>query len=235
MSTQTDIFSKLKNALPLGWFSTDSTLIDAVCNAAAWAFALVYDNIIASIPLLRINTAFGGFLDLISCDFFGSRIPRYANETDPMFLSRIKLNMFRERGTRAAMRSILTDFTGIPPQIFEPRNSHDVCHLNLFYLNIGQLGSTHYPYQAFVTAYRPYSSNVLSLPGLDTFGMTLNQDAYLASGRNPNQIVDQTIFDAVELTKPYGTLIWVRIEDAPLSTDLPYIDINAITEISLLA
>jgi hypothetical protein len=121
-----DIFSRLKRLLPVGWFGDANPVLDAALWGCATAQAWAYTLYLYAKNQTRIKTATDGWLDLISLDFFGNGLMRYANQVDPNFRNRILINLFRERTTRPAMERILFDLTGRAPIIIEPGRPADV-------------------------------------------------------------------------------------------------------------
>lgn len=121
-----DIFSRLKRLLPVGWFGDNNPVLDAVLWGCATAQAWAYTLYLYAKDQTRIKTATDGWLDLISLDFFGNGLIRYANQADASFRNRILINIFRERTTRPAMEKILFDLTGRAPIIIEPARPADV-------------------------------------------------------------------------------------------------------------
>ncbi|QOR55294.1 MAG: hypothetical protein SHS37scaffold220_63 [Phage 67_12] len=123
---QNDIQSRLRQLIPHGWFLNGlSPLRDALLLGLGNILAFGY-SLLAYVRLqTRIGTATDGFLDMIAGDFFGSSLTRAANQTDASYRSRILINIFRERVTRRAVTSILTQLTGRAPGIFEPARPAD--------------------------------------------------------------------------------------------------------------
>ncbi|MDQ0124714.1 hypothetical protein J2W17_003668 [Pseudomonas lini] len=128
MSTgdNTDMFGRLKNLLPAGWFGDNNPIRDALlwgyANALAWGYTLY----LYAKDQTRIKSATDGWLDLIGLDFFGDNLIRYASQTDASYRNRILVNIFRERTTRHAMEQVLYDLTGRWPVIVEPARPADV-------------------------------------------------------------------------------------------------------------
>ncbi len=86
-------------------------------------------------------------------------------------------------------------------------------------LNIkGRLGSSSYPYQAFVDVCVPSGTGMSNFGGLNTFLMGLNEAGdpawnYLGSSSLlKEQITDQAIYNVINAVKVFGTVIWVRID-----------------------
>jgi hypothetical protein len=121
-----DMWGRLKNLLPAGWFGDNNPIRDALlwgyANALAWGYTLY----LYAKDQTRIKSATDGWLDLIGLDFFGNNLVRYANQTDTSYRNRILINIFRERTTRHAMEQVLLDLTGRSPIIIEPARPADV-------------------------------------------------------------------------------------------------------------
>jgi len=116
------MLNRLKSALPLSWFQDDTPIIDAVLSGFAWCLSLVYDNITDASYQTRIMTATGGFLDMISGDFFGGVLPRNGTETDSDFSLRIRHNLLIEKGTFNAVYNAAYDVLaaeGVTVEMFE--------------------------------------------------------------------------------------------------------------------
>jgi hypothetical protein len=123
---QTDMFGRLKNLLPAGWFGDNNPIRDALlwgyANALAWGYTLY----LYAKDQTRIKSASDGWLDLIGLDFFGNNLVRYSGQSDASYRNRILINIFRERTTRHAMEQVLFDLTGRTPIIIEPARPADV-------------------------------------------------------------------------------------------------------------
>jgi hypothetical protein len=190
VGSQTDIVNRLQRLMPNGWFASGATPIrDALIVGAANAFALIFSLFAYLKNQTRIATATDGFIDLISLDLFGAELPR-GTLIDASYRSRIKSSVFPQRNTRAAIIAVLTHITGRVPTVFEPARAADTGAYNngtLAYGVAGAYGSLLYPYQSFVTAYRP-------LAGSAQFGIS-----------------DADIYAAVESVRMAGTIRWVKI------------------------
>lgn len=214
-----DVFSRLKGLLPSRWFgsSTDSVpYIDAVLTGIGNALSFIYALYGFAKLQTRILTATGGWLDVISADFYGAALPRQTGETDASFRSRILANLFREKGTRHAIVLTLTQLTGRPPIIIEPTRPADCGGYgapNCGYGVAGAYGSLQLPYQAFIIAFRPFSAE--GLAGMGGYG-TPAAGYSVAGGYSSLSLItagvsDAAIFAAVDAVKPAGTIAWVRI------------------------
>src|SRR5947207_74321 len=122
---QQNMLQRLKALIPATWFGDTSPLLDALLNGLAKAASFSYSLILYATLQTRIKTATDGWLDMISADFFGSSLPRKANQSDASFRNRIVINLFRERATRNAVVKVLTDLTGRAPIIIEPQRPAD--------------------------------------------------------------------------------------------------------------
>lgn len=224
---QSDCFWRLRQALPGGWFATPerdtagapiiTTVIDAVLWGMAWLLAFAY-GLLAFVKLqARINTATAGSLDMIAGDFFGLMLPRNQNESDDSYRTRIKVQMFRQRATRPALRSMLLDLTGNEPTIVEPTHPGDCGGYGVpacGYGVAGAYGSMTCPWQAFVTVYRPKSIGVPNVPGYGASQGGYGVACMYAPAANLLSVTDKNIFAAVEAVRPIGTTVWVRLADA---------------------
>lgn len=213
-----DQFRRLKSLLP-PWFGDRTPLLDALLGGYAYIQAFLYDLIAFARLQTRIMTATGGWLDLISADFFGNGLPRIAGQTDNSYRTRILINLFRERGTRAAIVKVLTELTGREPSIFEPFRVQDTggyampcCGYGL----AGHYGSALLPYQGFVVAFRPLGSGIPLIAGygVSTGGYsTPSRAAYASLGDALDGVSDDDIFAAIAGVIPAGTVAWTRISN----------------------
>lgn len=209
------MFGRLRNLLPRGWFADSSPVLDAALWGMAQALSWCFSLYLYAQAQTRIKWAADGWLDMIAADFFGTGLPRYANQSDASYRNRIVINIFRERATRYGMQKMLTDLTGRAPLIVEPARPADVCCLGAnAYLGVGMVGSCVSPYQAFITAYRPAGNGAANWPGVATnwFGVSQSSGLLPASQLYP-AVSDADIVAAIEATKPIGTVVWYRISD----------------------
>lgn len=211
-----DLFARLKAQIPGSWFKVSSNF-DATLQGSAWALSTIYAQITYANLQTRIATATDGYLDLISNDFFGTSLPRLTNETDGAFRARILANLFVKGPTRSNMSAVLTLITGRTPDIFEPSNTTDSGGWDGgFYWDtgVGKWGAP-MPYQSYVTAYRPIT-NAQSLGELDSWRWSF--DSYGAWSDTPvTAVTDAAIIAAVESTRMTGTIVWMRIENNPVT------------------
>jgi hypothetical protein len=215
---QADFVSRLKAALPNGWFSQDSTpVLDGFLNGIAWALALVYSLAAYAKLQTRILTATDGFLDLISFDFFGTSLPRKALESDSSFRTRIQTELFLERGTRNGLIRILQIITGRTPWVFEPGRPADTGAYNtntMGYGLTGGYGSLRVPFQAFVKAFRPIGQGIPFVGGYgNSVGAysTPSQLEYANESLIQGAVSDSDIFAAISSVQPVGTICWTQI------------------------
>jgi hypothetical protein len=120
-----DVVRRLKAVLPARWFPDSAPLLEGLLAGLADAWAWLYSLLRYARQQTRIATATDGFLDLIAQDCFGGRLVRAGGQTDAAFRAIIQREMLRERGTRAAVISVLTDLTGRAPVVFEPARPAD--------------------------------------------------------------------------------------------------------------
>lgn len=213
-----DFSARLALLVPNGWFTVGmSSLRDAVLAAAASALSFAY-QLLAYVRLqTRIATATDGFLDMIAGDFFGTTLVRASGQTDASFRARIISNLFRERGTRNAVTSVLTQLTGRAPIIFEPMRPADTGGYSApssGYGAGGAYGSMLLPMQAFVTAYRPFGAGVPSVAGygIPAAGYSVaSQGEYASLSMIQGALTDADIYAAIESVRPATYTIWARI------------------------
>jgi hypothetical protein len=212
---QTDVAKRLRAVLP-PWFGASTTaVLEAVVEAGAWALAFVYSLYAYAKLQTRILTATGGWLDLISGDFFGLALPRRPGQPDASFRAMIIASLFRERATREGVRKVLFDITGRQPVIIEPERPMDTGAWDFAgYWDVPTFGwGEHRPYETFVIAYRPYVLAPAVHSDAGTFSpaqaVTVNLGASSGGGWVGGYVQD--------LTSPTGVLDFVA-----QSYQLPY-------------
>lgn len=213
---QPDFIRRLKTLLPARWFNDSNPVLDALVSGMAQGLSWVYSLYLYAALQSRILTANGGWLDLVAYDFFGDRIKRGAGQSDSDFLNLIKVNLFRERGTRKAIIQVLEDLTGATPVIFEPTRPQDTGAYGgptIGYGVAGGYGSMLMPYQAFVTAYRPVGVGVPYVAGYRSTpsGYSIASRGEYVPAANLASLTDDQIYAAIASVKMEGTVIWVRI------------------------
>jgi hypothetical protein len=217
---QQDFFARIKARMPSGWFGTDSPILDALLAGIASAFVAVYAAYQYMLAQTRLQTSTDGWLDISAADYFGENgLRRLQNETDANYRTRIKINIVRERGTRAAITKILTDLTGRAPTIIEPTRPQDTGAYRsggIGYGVAGAYGSLLLNYQAFVTAYRPAGSGLPYLQGYGTSPggyATPSRAAYANIGDMTTGVTDAAIYAAIASVIPAATIAWVAISN----------------------
>lgn len=215
---QSDISTRLRQLIPGGWFQQGLVPIrDALLQGASSALSFAYSLLAYVRNQTRIATATDGFLDMIAGDFFGSTLLRATNQTDESFRARIIVNIFRERGTRNSVATLLTQLTGRAPVIFEPARPADTGGYGvgpIGYGVAGGYGSLLLPMQSFVTAYRPIGTGIPNIAGygVSTAGYGVAaQGEYASLSSLQNNITDADIFAAIDSVRPAGYVIWARI------------------------
>lgn len=116
---QTDVTARTRAVLPPSWFvpGLDATLA-ALLAASGYVGALCYALIAFASLQLRIATASGGWLDMISFDFLGRTLTR-GGMVDAAFAAAIRRRILRQGGTRAGIAAELQTLTGNAPTIVE--------------------------------------------------------------------------------------------------------------------
>jgi hypothetical protein len=208
---QTDIFNRLKGLLP-PWYGDSSPNLDAnLKGGAGTALSFTYSFYKYAVLQTRIKTATGDFLDLISNDFFGTKLPRRTDENDASFRNRILARLLQEKATLNGMRQALYKLTGRYPIIYEPRWGGGFYGANSFYRQ-AVYGSRFYPYQFWIIAFRPTtnSKNPDYYNGASYYG---ELSYYGDISNNVITVTDQDIYDLIDDVKPIGTLQHVTISD----------------------
>lgn len=215
---QSDVYNRLLRNLP-PWFGDDPPIIGALLHGIAYGLSFLYSLYAYAKQQTRILTATDGWLDMIASDFFGSAIKRAANQSDASFRGTIRINLFRERATRNGIIKVLTDLTGRPPKIIEPRRPSDTGVYGgplIGYGVAGAYGSMLMPYQAFVIAYRPLGTGIPSVAGygISTGAYSTASQAEWASLSMIQQgVTDSDIYAAIEATRPVATTVWTKISN----------------------
>ena len=215
---QNDIYTRLKGLLPPTWFGNSNPILTGALTACSSALAWCYSLYLYAKLQTRISTATDGWLDIAAYDFFGKNLQRSAGQSDDLFRNQMKINLFRERGTRQAIIDILEDMTGKTPYIFEPQRPLDTGSYGgpmIGYGVAGGYGSLMLPYQAFVTAYRPSGSGIPYIAGYSSTpsGYSVaSRGEYASQSMITGSITDAQVYEAIAAVKMEGTLVWVRLQ-----------------------
>ena len=213
--TQEMMQARLRSLLPSRWFPDATPVLDGLLAGLANGWLHVHALVEYAARQTRIATATDGWLDMIARDFFGRRVRRRAREEDAIFSLRIRRELLRERGTRAAVSSVLTDLTGRAPDIFEPSRPADTGAWNgpLAYNTTGGWGSLNLPFQCFVTAYRTPASGIAQVTGWNqpagAWGMGTIE--YASLSMIAGQVTDTDIYAAIADVMPAASIAWTRI------------------------
>lgn len=220
---QADFLRRLKAVLPTSWFADDTPVLDNLLSGLGSAWSWVYGLRQYLQSQTRISTATDIFLDIIASDFFGSSLVRKINEPDESLRARIKSELFRDRGTRNSVITVLADLTGRTPIVFEPACSTDTGGYGsigfdgggIGYCVGGGWGSTTLPFQCFITTFRPTTGGIAQVAGWGSpnsaYGSGTTEYASLEMA--VGQIMDQDIYDAVAGVMPIATIGWTRIQN----------------------
>jgi hypothetical protein len=210
-----DMLYRLKATLPARWFQGATPILDGVLNGLANNWTQLFALLNFTRRQTRLATATDSFLDGISHDVLGSRLPRRITEPDALYRRRIAKEIVRERGTRTAVIAALVDLTGRAPIVFEPTRPADTGAWNgpLGYGAAGGWGSLMLPYQCFVTAYRATGSGIASVAGYGVAagGYGLGAIEYAGLSMLTGQVTDTDISRAITGVMPTATIAWTRI------------------------
>ncbi len=219
---QDDVFKRLKDLVPNGWFTGDTPILDGLMWGAAYALNFVYTLWAYAKQQTRIKWATDGWLDMIAADFFGDTLLRKKGQGDSSFRNRVIINLFRERGTRAAMIKVLEEITGNTPDIFEPNRPLDTGALNSprskGYCGVARMGSLAVPYTAMITAYRPAAVGTAAgaafcnAPKISALRKPLATSYTGSLSLITRSATDEDIYEAISAVKPAGTIMWTAIK-----------------------
>ena len=207
-----DFVRRMRSVLPRGWFADVSPISDIVLGAQGAAWQYVFGLISTVRNLARIRTSSSEFLDLISVDFFGYRLPRRDSERDDAFVDRIESELLRARATRPALATTLFQLTGHPPIIIEPARPMDTGAYTIggsSYGVAGAWGSLAIGHCCFVTAFRPHGQGIAAVAGFGTGGPFI----YASQSMVAALVSDADIFAAAASVLPLGCTAWLRISD----------------------
>jgi hypothetical protein len=206
-----DMLARLRSVLPQRWFPDETPVLDALLSGLAASWAFLYSQLSYAARQARLATATDAWLDLIANDFFARRLARRAAEPDDAFRQRIRQELARERGTRRALASALSDLTGRAPVVFEPARATDTGAWGMGFAwgAAGGWGNLSLPFQCFVTAFRPHASGIATVAGYGTGGPLQYANLKMVQG----QVTDADIMATVAGVLPVATIAWTRISD----------------------
>lgn len=219
------IYSRLLQQLP-PWWGTIHPVLDILLQSFITTGFLNYQQFFYVFLQLRIQTATGNNLDLISRDYFGGALPRKSSgENDTSFRNRILATLLQEKSTRYGMDNSLFRLTGFHPRIFEPWNPLDTGGYDvpvMGYSTAGYYGSGAYPAEVFIDVYVNAYGNMANYSGYNDYFFGYSVYGGLAQGWYGGEslinrvIGDQDIYSTINLTKPEGVKCWVAIHPAIL-------------------
>ena len=211
----TDMQSRIKALLPARWFGDDTPILDGVLAGFGAVWAELYDLLAMVRGQARIATASGGFLDKAAADFFGGRLRRRAGQTDDSLRAAISRELQRERATRPALISAVTELTGREPWVFEPTRAADTKAWGVAsgYGVAGGWGTLTMPFACLVVAYRPTGTGITTCAGWGTSAGGWGQGTiqYASLDMLSEQVSDDDINNAVAGVMPVSTTAWLRI------------------------
>lgn len=215
---QSNMLTRLMRQMP-PWFSSASTVINAVLAGAAGALTTIYGLWAYLVAQTRLATCSGGFLDMFAQDYFGATLVRRQGQSDAALRARISALLFAEKNTRNGMIKALTILTGHAPVIREamiPSDTGGYRVAGFGYRAAGAYGSMRMGAQCLITVYRPTGIISRNLPGYRTgpAGYRAAGSAYGTMSGRATGITDQDILDTINAVKPAGVICWVNIANA---------------------
>jgi hypothetical protein len=210
--------ARILAVLPAGWFAEAAPVLGSVLAGLAATWTTIQGMIETVGTETRVASVTGSLLDLAASDFLGNTISRRNSEADAAFRTRVQAEMVRERGTRAALISALTDLTGQAPVVFEPARTTDTggwsgggTSNGFAYGMAGGWGSLALPFQAFVTALRPQNPVAAGAAGWNGgCGYGAGPIEY-AAGAVTGPVSDAAIYAAAAAVMPANGIAWMKI------------------------
>jgi hypothetical protein len=216
-----DMLTRLRTVLPTRWFPDQAPVLDGLLSGMASSWSWAYELLQYVIAQRRIATASDAWLDVIAQDFFGGRLARRSGQSDDALRGRIRRELFRERGTRAAIIAALQDLTGRAPTVFEPARPTDTGGYasltgaggGVAYGAAGGWGNLGLPFQCFVRAYRPVGNGIATVAGWGgpVGGYGRGTIEYASLEMVQGQVTDADIHATVADVLPVSTIAWTRI------------------------
>jgi hypothetical protein len=216
-----DMLSRLRAVLPARWFPDQAPVLDGVLSGLASTWSWAFHLLLYVRAQTRIATATDIWLDIIALDFFGTRLVRRPGQSDELLRTRIKRELFRERGTREAVIAALRDLTGRAPIVFEPARSADTggyssaAHKSggMGYGVAGGWGNLALPFQCFITAYRPIGSGIATVSGWGNpvGGYGRGTLEYASLEMVQGQVTDDDIRATIADVLPVAAVGWTKI------------------------
>ena len=128
-----DMAARLHATLPTGWFpvsppapaQSSTPVLDGLLAGLGEAWTFCYGLLGFTLTQARVGTAAGGFLDMVSADFFGPLLPRRTGEPDDGFRRRIKAALVSQQGTRRDVVQAVSNVTSMQPTVCEPTRGLD--------------------------------------------------------------------------------------------------------------
>ncbi|WP_459987436.1 hypothetical protein [Komagataeibacter kakiaceti] len=131
--TRNGFARRIRMLLPLGWFpaapatgeAESAPVLNAMLQGFGCMFAWIWAMLAGTNDQTRLATMSDAFLDMFAADFFGATLTRGQGESDSAFRTRIEEALFPSLGTRPDVVNVITDETGAPGRVIEPRNAAD--------------------------------------------------------------------------------------------------------------
>ena len=220
--------------LPARWFPAldAAPVLNGLLTGLGQAWSFAYNLLAYAETQTRIGTATGAFLDMISCDFNGTALPRMPGEGDAAFRVRIRANLLSARATRQAIETAVASLTDGSVTVFEPMRPADTgAYARIQTPAVGggggygtaalRYGSLSAPYQIFIDASRPtagavalavtgYASLSSADAGVSIGAYGVGAIEYAPATVLGDVVTDATIEAAIVSALPVSCTAWVR-------------------------
>ena len=227
----TDFAARLLRLFPRGWLSDSAQAPGGAAYGTFLGIGTPLASLLAQTLFIangiRVKTAYGTALDIISVDYFGPNgLPRNPGESDTSFRTRILQMLLIPRVTRAAIQNAVKILTGNAPRMAEPWTAGGDCaalDLNS-YLGVdgteniapGRIGDA-LIYTGFMDVSIPVSSVTGGYPiyGIDIgaaldVGTTALGIANLATNVTPVTGYESQVMEQIQAFKAWGITVGVR-------------------------
>jgi hypothetical protein len=230
----TDFANRMAALFPHGWAAPDAKspggVLYAIFQMMGGGLAFENSAEIYALAATRIQSAVNGALDLAAQDFLGDRLPRNPGETDASYRARITAALLPTGATRAAIIEAVTNATGYAPRVIEPWRPADTGAWGHGFWGVdssttpgrwtgtgGRPGERSLAYQGFVECVLPTPTalNGNPVPCYDSNSFYGIAGTAWIDIEPSTTLGPQAVYDAINLVKCEGTIVWVKFVPAP--------------------